>query len=255
MQIAFGGTLAAAAALAALRARALDRSGALAAFVVGTVAFGIGGWPAALVLLAFFIPSSLLSRVGRRQKAALTNAGKSGARDALQVVANGGVAALAVLASLRFEAVALVAFAGALAAASADTWGTEIGTLVGGTPRSILSWKRLDRGLSGGVTVAGSAAEICGAAVVASVAALLHVAPFVPALAGGIAGALADSILGACIQELRHCPACALDCETNPHECGTPTSLRRGVSWMGNDAVNLAATASGAALAAAVFLL
>jgi len=74
----------------------------------------------------------------------------------------------------------------------------------------------------------------------------------VPVAIGGFAGALTDSILGASLQSLRHCPACRRDCETDPHDCGTATVLRRGLVWFGNDVVNLAATVTGALVAGLV---
>ena len=241
--------LAGAVAVAAQRARALNASGAVAAFLVGAVTFAIGDWQAALVLFAFFVPSTILSRVGKARKRKLVDVGKHGPRDAWQVVANGGVAALALLLAPRLGAVAYAAFAGAFAAASADTWGTEIGTLARGTPRSIFTFKPVATGLSGGITWQGTAAEIAGACVVAAIAALLHVAPFLPVAAAGVAGAFVDSLLGATAQALRYCPACERACETDPHLCGTPTLVRRGFGWFENDAVNLAATLTGALLA------
>lgn len=246
----YGAILAAIVAAAAWRARSLSSSGALAAFVVGTVVFGFKGWPGAAVLFAFFIPSAILSRVGRKRKRAMLDVGKQGARDAWQVLANGGVAAACVLPYGDGHAPLLAAgFAGAFAAASADTWGTEIGTLVRSAPRSILTLRPIATGMSGGVTVAGTAATLAGAAFVALVATATHVAGFVPVVAGGVAGALLDSVLGASVQALRWCPACAVACETNPHRCGTATSLRRGLGWLENDAVNLAATFAGAVVA------
>lgn len=201
------------------------------------------------MLFAFFIPSVALSRVGRARKRELVDIGKHGARDVWQVLANGGVAALCALLSWRLGGVWPAAFAGAFAAASADTWGTEIGTLVRGAPRSILTLEPLATGLSGGVTVAGTLAEIAGASFVALIAALVGVAAFAPVAIGGIAGALVDSVLGASLQSLRRCPACERDCETDPHTCGTATVSRRGLDGFGNDAVNLAATLTGALVA------
>jgi uncharacterized protein (TIGR00297 family) len=238
-------------AFVAVRSHALTTGGAIAAFIVGTIVFGIGGWTCALVLFAFFVPSVLLSRVGRMQKLALVDIGKQGARDAMQVLANGGIAAVAMLLVPQFGPAALAAFAGAFAASAADTWSTEIGTLANRAPRSILTLRPLATGISGGVTWQGSLAQAGGAAVVAAVAALTHVAPFLAVLVAGVAGSIVDSLLGASLQTLRYCPQCARECETNPHVCGTPTTLRRGLRWIGNDAVNFAASLCGA-LAAAV---
>jgi uncharacterized protein (TIGR00297 family) len=249
MQIAIGALLAAAIAFAAHRTRTLDASGAFAAFSVGTIVFGIGGWSAAAVLLAFFAPSVALSRVGRARKKALRDTGKQGARDAWQVLANGGVAALCILLAPRGGSIYLAAFAGAFAAAAADTWGTEMGTLARQAPRSILTWRQIPTGLSGGITLTGTLATIAGACCVALVARYANVAAFVPVAIAGVAGGFADSLLGASVQALRHCPACDCDCETNPHHCGTATTLRRGAAWIENDAINVAATVCGALVA------
>jgi uncharacterized protein (TIGR00297 family) len=227
----------------------LTAGGAVAAFAVGTIVFGGGGWRAALVLFAFFIPSIVLSRVGRTKKQRLDDVAKQGARDAWQVLANGGVAAVCVLVALRGFAPFAAAFAGAFAAASADTWGTEVGALSPAAPRSILTGRPVHAGLSGGVTLFGTTATVAGAVLVAAVAAALGIASFLAVAAGGVAGALLDSLMGAGPQALRWCPDCRRECETNPHRCGSPTDLRRGVAWLQNDAVNFAATACGAVVA------
>ncbi len=249
-QLIFGAALAAVVAIIAWRAHALTMSGALAAFAVGTCVFGAGGWPYAAVLFAFFIPSTVLSRIGRARKRTLVDIGKHGARDAWQVLANGGIAAVcAVLGALTHTHAITAAFAGAFAAASSDTWGTEIGTLAKSTPRSILTLKPLRTGLSGGITIIGTLAEIAGALFVGLIAWALHIAPWWIVLTAGVAGAFADSIAGASAQELRYCPQCKRSCETNPHICGTPTSVIRGFSFISNDAVNFICTATGAMVA------
>jgi uncharacterized protein (TIGR00297 family) len=245
-----GTALAAAIALGAWRARALSFDGAVAAFGVGTIVFGSAGWRGAAVLLAFFVPSALLSRVGSERKRSLRSAAKPAPRNAWQVLANGSVAALCALAALRWGAPLNAAFAGAFAAASADTWGTEIGTLSRARPVWILSFRPIETGLSGGVTALGSAATIAGALCVALVASLLGLAALLAVALGGIAGALLDSIVGASLQALRWCPACASECETPLHHCGSATTMRRGVAWIQNDTVNLMATLCGALVAA-----
>jgi len=243
-------------ALVAWRARALTPSGALAAALVGTAVFGSGGWRNAAVLLAFFLSSTGLSHLGRATKKKLLDLGKTGPRDAAQVVANGGIAAVCALIGAGGNSLWTVAFAGAFAAAAADTWGTEIGTLGKGAPRSILSGKRVEAGLSGAITVRGVLAELCGAFFIAGVAWAARASPaFLAVAIGGFCGALADSLLGASLQALRYCRGCARYCETDPHRCGADTTLVRGAAWMGNDAVNFVSTAVGAAVAAAIYVL
>jgi uncharacterized protein (TIGR00297 family) len=244
------GAVAAAIGSVAYAARSLTTSGALAAFVIGTVVFGFGGLSAAAVLLAFFVSSSLLSVLGRSRKRRLTDWGKQGPRDARQVIANGGIATLCIglYALFHFRALPL-GFAGAFAAAAADTWATEIGTLSRGA-RSILTLRPVERGSSGGISLPGTLALIAGAAFVGLVAAALGIATFWPVLAGGIAGGFFDSILGATLQSQYWCTRCARPCETSPHAaCGTTPKPARGLRWVDNDSVNLLATLCGAAIA------
>src|SRR5437763_12621375 len=124
---------------AAWRAGSLSVSGALAATVVGTTAVA-AGWAWGALLVLYFVTSSLLSRVGAAEKQRRTGriVAKGGARDAVQVIANGGVFALCALAiAARGPTVIGVgAGVGALAAAAADTWATEIGVLFGRAART-----------------------------------------------------------------------------------------------------------------------
>ena len=239
--------LSGAVALTALRAKALTSSGALAAWIVGAAIFAAGGWPYAVVLFAFFVPAIALSRFGAARKGSLTDAGKHGPRDGWQVLANGGIAAACAIAAAYTKSPLLaMAFAGAFAAASADTWGTELGTLARTAPRSIVNWRPTARGLSGGVTLVGTLAEAGGALIVAVPAWALGIAPFWIVAAAGFAGALVDSILGASVQALRYCARCDRLCETDPHACGSTTSIVRGFGVIGNDAVNAFASLAGA---------
>ena len=250
---ALGATAAVGIAAAAWRARSLDAAGAVAAVVLGTLAAAAGaGWAALLV--AYFVTSAALSRLGRTVKAARTSTvvAKGGARDARQVLANGGVFGGCAAGALFWPDAAWgAAAAGALAASAADTWATEIGTWVGGAPRHVLTWRRLEVGMSGGVTWAGSAAMLAGAVAIAAAARSLGVASAVAAVAaGGVAGAMTDSIAGATAQERRRCLACGAATEQDPHQCGGATRIERGVAGIGNDLVNLVATITGAAVAA-----
>ena len=239
---------AAAVAVVCVRVRALTAGGAIAAFGVGACAFGFLGAGGALTLFAFFLPATLLSRYGRARKRRLNDVPNGGPRNAGQVLANGGIAAGCAVAATFWHPMT-AAFAGAFAAAAADTWATEIGTLAKGAPRSIVSGRPLAAGLSGGVTLQGTLAEVTGAACVALVASASGLVPWWIAAAAGILGATADSLLGATVQTLRYCPQCDRRCENDPHACGTRTLRVRGLAWLGNDLVNLAATATGAALA------
>ncbi|HWZ60043.1 MAG TPA: DUF92 domain-containing protein [Gemmatimonadaceae bacterium] len=245
-----GLALAAAIAWLARRAHSLSTSGAIAATIVGGVCVA-AGWDWGALLIVFFITSTLLSRLGRATKEKRTDAmvAKGGPRDAVQVMANGAIfttcaAAFAISHYPAWQALAI----GALATSTADTWATEIGTLAGRSPRSIVSLRIVPAGTSGGVTVPGTVASLAGAAMIAASAVLLGWPPIVawPAVVGGVAGALADSVLGAVWQVRRRCPSCNILTERRVHPCGAATVPAGGISWLDNDAVNALSTVLGA---------
>lgn len=242
-------------ALLAWRAGALSKSGAWAAALAGGLIFGLGGVPWAALLLAFFVSSSVLSRLFGKQKSALAEKFSKGhRRDWGQVLANGGLGALLAVVHGLFPSAAWAwaAFAGAMAAVNADTWATELGVLSQKAPRLVTTGKRVERGTSGGVTLLGTLAALGGAAFVAVIAALVQPGEsawslLVAAILGGLAGAHFDSLLGATVQAIYHCPACDKETERHPtHTCGTATTQVRGWRWMNNDLVNLSCSLMGA---------
>ena len=263
MQLLFGFLLGAAIGASAWRIGSLSASGAFAAAFTGGLVFGLGGLPWAVLLLAFFISSSLLSRIFGTRKSALNEKfSKGGRRDWAQVLANGGLGAmLAVIYNLSGNpSWAWVAFAGAMAAVNADTWATEIGVLSPAAPRLITNGKSVERGTSGAISATGNLAVLGGAGLI-GIAAGTFSPPdsFLIILAvtivGGICGALFDSFLGANLQAIYYCPSCQKETERHPrHICGSQTNHLRGREWLNNDLVNFACSAVGAGVAAGLWL-
>ena len=256
MQLPFGFILAVIIAYLAYRARSLNQSGAVAATVVGTVVFGLGGLPWAVLLMIFFLTSSGLSLAFKNHKGNLHEKYSKGhERDAGQVFGNGGLATAFVLVHvLNPESViGWVGFAAALAAVNADTWATELGVLNPTPPRMITDLrKRVEKGTSGGVSLFGTFASLTGSAIIALPAALFtdHWSLFLPITLAGLAGSLFDSLLGATVQAMYYCPADKKETEKHPlHTCGTGTVHIRGWKWLDNDWVNFACSAAGVGVA------
>lgn len=251
-----GAALAILIALLAWRAHWLTAGGALLAILIGT-ATTAAGWSFGAALIAFFVSSSALSHFRRREKER-RSAGilaKRGARDAWQVAANGSVAAAAAIGwLLSADAWLAAAAGGAIAAATSDTWATEIGMLSPTPPRSLTTGRVVAIGTSGGVNVAGLLAAAGGAGFISIIGAALGWPRLVglAVLAGGVAGMLADSLLGALAQSRRQCERCGALTEQRVHDCGGPTRHVAGVAWLDNDGVNFLATLGGAAAAAII---
>ena len=138
------------------RLQFLSFGGAIAQWLMGVIIFAFGGWSAAIPIIVFFSASSILSRFAdpRRQTQPLDEKGSS--RDAFQVAANGGIAAgLVVLGQFVHDGRVYQAYVGALTAAAADTFATEIGTVYGRRARLITSLRLVTPGSSGAVTFQG----------------------------------------------------------------------------------------------------
>jgi uncharacterized protein (TIGR00297 family) len=255
MQLIIGILLAILIAYLAYRARSLDCSGAYAAFVVGTVIFGLGGWGWAILLLTFFITSSGLSRAFKdRKREANEKYAKGGQRDAGQVFGNGGIATLFAALHVIFPEATWpwLGFAASLAAVNADTWATELGVLNPTAPRLITDLRKIvEKGTSGGVSPVGTLASLAGAGIIGLLAAILAPngidwAIFLWVTIAGLLGSLFDSLLGATLQAIYYCPKCQKETERNPtHSCGTGTTQIRGWKWLDNDWVNFACGAFG----------
>ena len=152
----------------------------------------------------------------------------------MQVMCNGGVASTAALLYLlsagmgelplrltpgRVDPPTLYALAclSALCCSCGDTWASEVGSVVGGTPRLITTWQRVPQGTNGGITGVGILCSIAGGLVLGvayfvTLVVFLDVGGFdnisltsqLPVvLVGGVAGlfgSVVDSLLGATVQ-------------------------------------------------------
>lgn len=251
-------------ALAAYWKRALSPRGMVAAVVVGAgIGWGAGllGWA---LLGVFFLTSTGWSRYrGGEKQDTESLTGKTGRRDALQVMANGGPAlACAVAARLTGDPAWIIALAASLAEANADTWASEAGLLSRVPPRSILGFRPLPRGASGGVTLRGTLAAAAGSCLIALALAVgCALLPGYPraamgaaalVAATGFAGSIVDSVLGASVQG-RFRTAQGVYTERARGPDGGRNPRIGGIRGVSNDVVNLASslTAAAAALLAA----
>lgn len=238
-------------ALGALRLSALALDGALGSFVVGVFVFGIGQWKFTIPLAVFFTVSSLLSKIGKDKKESMKMAfGKGSKRDIVQVFANGGVPMLVTICWLYSPSDWLYAvYLASVAAASADTWATEIGFFSRRPPRHSISFKRVEPGASGGVTLLGTSASLAGSAAIAFAGYL-----FLPdanvlklVIIAGFVASVVDSVLGATIQGQYQCSICRKTTESSAH-CHSSAILLRGLRFVNNDGINLVCTLSGGTL-------
>ncbi len=262
LRILSGLLLSAAIGLLAYRRGSLSGSGMVGAILSGTLFFGLGGWEWGVLLILFFVSSSLLSHYRAGDKAGLAEKfAKGHRRDLGQALANAGVGMALAVARLWWDHPLLfVACAGTMAAVNADTWATEVGVLSRRPPRLVTTWQTAEVGTSGAVSALGLAVALAGAALIGLAGGGMTLATgaggraaaavVVGATVGGFIGALFDSLLGATIQAIYWCEPCGKETERRIHRCGHMTRRLRGLPWLGNDGVNFLSSVVGAAVAA-----
>lgn len=274
--------------LFAYRRGSLTTSGVVGAILTGTAIFGFGGFVPGLLLVAFFISSTLLSKFRARSKAAVNDTFQKGSqRDLGQALANGGWAALMAFGiwyaqtnALDPRAVLFFTYAliGALATVTADTWATEIGVLSKSMPRLITTGRVVPTGTSGGITLLGTVTALFGGMFIGGMVlvGLVLVNQFFPsaglgtlplldviaansgvigiAAFSGLAGALFDSVLGATVQAIYFSEYDERQTERKFDSQGNPTRLVRGFPWMDNDLVNFISSVLGSLVAGGLAL-
>ncbi|MFC0558101.1 DUF92 domain-containing protein [Halalkalibacter alkalisediminis] len=240
-------------AFLAFAKKKLTVSGAVAAWIVGSlVAMGLK-WCGLFLLGIFFVSSTWLGTLSGKKENEVIEKGNT--RDAAQVLANGGIAAILACVYLFFPSPILICgFVGCLAAANADTWATELGAFSKNKPFHLLKRQRVEVGTSGAMTILGSGSAFAGSLLIAIASIYFwwgemdsKMLLLFALTVAGFVGHFVDSLLGAIFQVLYRCSSCQIETESKKH-CGVATIRIKGVSWINNDVVNLVCTFGGAIL-------
>jgi uncharacterized protein (TIGR00297 family) len=167
--------------------RGVDVSGAIFGWVLGAII--IAASPAMYIaLLTFFVIGTACTKLGYRRKAATGLAQeRGGRRSAEHAFANAGVAAICAIAVWRgLGLVPLFMGITALATAAADTAGSEIGQLIGRRAFLPTSFRRVERGTEGAISIEGTLAGVLAALAVAFAATAMVVHRIRPGFMGGV---------------------------------------------------------------------
>lgn len=177
--------------------KSVDLSGLIGGWLLGAIVLLFGGWQLYLVLLAFFIVGTAMTKIGYRNKAKLGLAQeKGGRRGASHAFSNVGVAAiLATFFAATNEPIFWYAAVAALATAAADTTASEVGQLIGRRTFLPLTLKPVPVGTEGAISIEGTLTGLLAGFLVALVGtrdprmlALLTIAAFLGSYVESLAG-------------------------------------------------------------------
>lgn len=245
MQIVLGFLFSVPISVIAYYKQSLSKSGMIAGAFLGAMIYAFGGSISTILMMSFFISSSVLSKLKHVKKRSVEKLEYKGSRrDWIQVFANGGTAlAFSFIYWYTNHLPFLVCVAISLAAATADTWGSEVGVLSKKPPVSIVSFKPVERGLSGGISIFGTFVSLLGSGFIATLFIILKIIVlghyehnfilFSIVTVFGFLGSLIDSYLGAVFQASYY---------DDENSCITEkkgkNKLVKGLPWMTNDMVN-----------------
>jgi uncharacterized protein (TIGR00297 family) len=220
-------------------AKVVRGSGLWSGFAIGFIVWICAGWKYFVISLTFFILAGLATKYKyeQKKKKGLAEA-KKGARGFGNVLGNGLAALIcAILEGTLGGGFFLAGFLGAMASATSDTAGGEIGRLSKTPPVLITTFEQVEPGAEGGITLLGESAELAIAGLIGLIAWILGMNSgnfhgpvlFMGVTLAGFLGANIDSVLGA-------------TCETT-------------IPWWGNNQTNFWSTASGALCAMGIYFL
>lgn len=237
-------------AFLAYKKSSLNKSGFVGALVLGTGIYFFGGLWFSIIMVFFFISSSLLTKFKKKSKKSVEQLNeKSGNRDYMQVVANGGIGLIfSFLYYLNSSPIFLLAYCTSFAVATADTWASEIGVLSKRKAVNILNFKPLKSGMSGGVSTLGTSFAFLGSLSIALIHFASNIVIYKDIKQGlvysvycvllGFIGCIIDSLLGASIQAQYYCGELDSITEKRFYK-DKPNKLVKGISFINNDIVNL----------------
>ncbi|MBU5676972.1 DUF92 domain-containing protein [Alkaliphilus sp. MSJ-5] len=250
MQLIVGSIITFLVVIMAYMKKSLNKSGFVAAFILGTSIYYFGGFYFWGIMISFFASSSLFTKYRKKEKKSMDkiiDENKEG-RGYIQVIANG---LLGLVFSFLYYKTKnynyLMAYAAVFAASNADTWASEIGVLSNKKPVSIITFKPMEKGMSGGVTLLGTIFSLLGSSLIATIFfggyiilfkfdRTLPIKTMIIVIAGFM-GALIDSILGATIQ-VKYIDERENIITERKFYKGKQTKYLKGIRFINNDIVN-----------------
>ncbi len=184
-------------ALFGLENRSLTMKGAFSAIFLSYILIIRQNFNWFLILFLFYLIGTVVTKVKSREKEKSELMQKT--RGPWNVMGNAGIGLIFVLLG---GPVGFIGFVGTTATATADTVSSEIGVLSKSKPRLITSLKKVEPGTDGGITLFGTILGAIGALLIGLVSIIEFSWIIIPiALFSGIIGNLADSFVGAVLED------------------------------------------------------
>ena len=216
---------------------AIDYCGSLLSIVVVYTFYYCGGITGLSILLLEYFS---IFCIGLYKKHNTSGKKTHSPRNLRQIAINGGLATIIMILYRIFDQprlfiIALIAVSGCFV----DSVASDVGTLSKKPPFDFIKGKVVSAGISGGITLLGTAAALTAsislALILSHYTALSNSFLFVMLVMGQM---FLDSVLGSTLQVKYFCNTCGLVTEKKEC-CGAPTVYYSGLNWFDNNLVNL----------------
>lgn len=222
----------------------LSLGGSISVLVMLLIIDIFGKWQMVSLIIWAYVTLSIIDKIfdERIEKSVDGIHEKSGVRVASQVWVNGGAAvASIILFGITGRPSFMIGYIVAIGEAYADSLASDVGVMSSKPPVDICTFKPITNGLSGGISVLGSAASFLGVLIYSVLSIILwqkSLFAFGIIIFSSMIGCIFDSIIGSKLQIKYICNRCKTITEKKTH-CGERTIHYKGLQWLNNSMVNL----------------
>lgn len=187
----------------------MTKGGWISAGVLGSILWGCFSWQGWSSVVIYLLLGSLVTKIGYKFKNEKGIAEKRGGRRGPENVWGSAATGLffAIMVKLNFTNLVFykIGFAASFAAKLADTFGSEIGKRFGRNTYLITSFRKVESGTEGGISLEGTAASALGAIFMSLIMFILNIIStkyqFLIVAISGFLATISESFIGAKFQD------------------------------------------------------
>ena len=187
----------------------MTKGGWISAGVLGSILWGCLSWQGWSSVVTYLFLGSLVTKIGYKFKNEKGIAEKRGGKRGPENVWGSAATGLffAIMVKLNFTNLVFykIGFAASFAAKLADTFGSEIGKRFGRNTYLITSFRKVERGTEGGISLEGTAASALGALFMSFIMFILNIIStkyqFLIVVISGFLATISESFIGAKFQD------------------------------------------------------
>ena len=187
----------------------MTKGGWISAGVLGSILWGCFSWQGWSSVVIYLLLGSLVTKIGYKFKNEKGIAEKRGGKRGPENVWGSAATGLffAIMVKLNFTNLVFykIGFAASFAAKLADTFGSEIGKRFGRNTYLITSFRKVERGTEGGISLEGTVASALGAIFMSFIMFILNIIStkyqFLIVVISGFLATISESFIGAKFQD------------------------------------------------------